>query len=235
MEGVYKFGNTNMRRGSGRAEKKVKWTAVGEDIRVNTGEQSFSLDLEGYLDQSEVKGTRQILKLKRRLLDISCKNYRDSRFFPQESLKRLMSEEVIRGVLLEFLPRHKINNTIHDILDEGWKVFSILVLMERPSAMTALYDKLHGHSKLDLRLPFSLDSLHELFQVPLEVEWFNMYQWQFTIPTFSYSVSPYYFPRETILPFTEISSRFSLHPEHNHLHSSKTEVSNIPVGVHNNY
>ncbi len=172
----------------------------------------------------------------------NSKNFQARHFLPELSLNRLMQKKAV-GVTLEKLgvkPYH-LNELAEEIVQRARKVFAILLLVGQGEAIEVMFkhDSLQK-SSLDAKLPFTEDSLENIFSDGSLASDFFERQWEFITPVFFRTLLPRVFENEMILPILDQTSKgegsfgkvskYEIHPEnHRFPHASQQVSDRDPV------
>jgi len=135
--------------------------------------------------------------------DLRRPNFEHRYYIPEQLLFDLVSEELIRGVLVEscLFQLYEVEDLTKAIHGGARKIFSILVLNSHFQYIKKfIEDDQLQTSQLDYKLPFDLSRLGK-FMRESHARIFYEKQWEFTAPVFSESVLRRHLADETILPF----------------------------------
>ena len=133
------------------------------------------------------------------------KNYDSKYFIPNGQVRQYLSKENVQSILWEKVPKENLDDLVNFVLAGAMNVFAVLVLIERPSRISDFTPEYHQESKIDDRLPFSLERLESILNKgdasSAEACRFYERQWEFTSPIFSGTLTRRDLPYDTILPF----------------------------------
>ncbi len=143
-------------------------------------------------------------KLRDQLLSLRPRVGGEDRYIiPHQALHRLMTRDVVLDAIknCEDIPVFHQDSTVDAIMRGGRKIFSVLVLLKGEEwSITKFreHDQLQN-SRLDARLPFSIDTLN-LIVLEIADEFYEK-QWELIGPIFSKDIVHRFLQPETRLPF----------------------------------
>lgn len=160
-------------------------------------------------------------------------------YVPEAALNRLMTEDLLYSTLTQLrIERYHIPDLIKAVVDRARKVFAILLVIYKGEEIVTIFqhDSLQNAS-LDGRLPYSAETLKQLFPSPASeltrLKFFDM-QYHFAIPHFTRSTLPRALAIDMVLPINSQKFRgqgsfgevwdIELHPDSHMLSKSTNKV-----------
>ena len=160
-----------------------------------------------------------------RILSLKTRNFETVPFIPSRELDELLTEAVVRDIILESgIEVQKCEETTRIVVAGAKKILAILALDRRQQELRKFIENDQFQvERLDAKLPFSEPLLHKLLgEATGSLFWER--QWMFVAPFFRYNLSHRILEDAAILPFTKSLfigegsfgkvSKVSLHPQH---------------------
>jgi hypothetical protein len=122
-------------------------------------------------------------------------------FIPEQTLYELMTRTFVSDVCSSCgVPLHQIEEIIEVIMYGARKVFAVLILIsEELSILRFIENDQFSKSRLDDKIPFSMDILNVIDQAIAPV--FLRQQWELSAPSFPGAISHRVLDKNIILPF----------------------------------
>lgn len=167
---------------------------------------------------------RESVDLRRSLRKLRCRNAWGLYFIPEKRLRETITSKTVQeSMLTAGIPPHKVEELAKNVLQQGVKIFCILVLIDQVPAIMKFVELYEFE---DRRLPLDKRVLKDVL-APDAIEDFEERQRELLAPTFSRGTIHKFLDKDVVLPFVKdeeigkgafgVVSEIALMPDHQDL------------------